>query len=165
MLSHSLLLQCSSIFSIAAMLSHFSIGKVLNHSSLRQCSVIPRYYNVSHFPLLQCSAIPRATVLIHSSLLQCSFIFHCKRCSAIPRYYRARPFISATVLSHFSFLQRAGMLSHLAKWLSESARLGVGSVESASARSWWLAGAWGCVGPSHASGGSQDWGARLAQSV
>jgi hypothetical protein len=40
------------------------------------------------------------------------------------------------------------MLSHFAKWLSASARLGVGSVESASTRSRCLTGMRRCVGPS-----------------
>jgi hypothetical protein len=50
------------------------------------------------------------------------------------------------------------MLSHFAKWLSASARLGVGSVESASTRSRCLTGMRRCVGPSCACRGSQDRG-------
>jgi hypothetical protein len=104
---YSLVLQCSLIFMIAAMISHFLIAIMLSHSTLRQCSVIPHCYSAQSFftaPVLSHSSrystqslivakmlshFPLQMVLNHSSVLQCPAIPHLLQRLVIPRCYSA----------------------------------------------------------------------------
>jgi hypothetical protein len=78
---------------------------VLRHSSLLQCSVIPRATVLSQSsfaPVLSHSSF--APVLSHSSFAIMLSHFLLLQCSVVPHLHCAHPFLVATVLSHFSIM-------------------------------------------------------------
>jgi hypothetical protein len=109
-------------FLITVVLIHSSFITVLRHSSLLQCSVIPRatVLSQSSFALVL-SHSSFALVLSNSSFAIMLSHFSLLQCSVVPHLHCAHPFLVATVLSHFSIihtLPRCYSTTATAHWLA-----------------------------------------------